>query len=150
LPLSWLAPRHLAEVLEIDGTGVDPPHSRSALESLLRGRHTLGRVLTEGQGGPVLAYWICTLLPRGVVLETIAVHAAWRRRSLGRRMLGQLVCEQSAKGRPRVVTAVREQNLPAQLFLHGCGFRAIGVLRRYYVTEDAYHFMILSPACGGS
>jgi ribosomal-protein-alanine N-acetyltransferase len=149
LALDVLAPRHLSQVAEIERAGPDPPRSLDDLKTLLRGRHTMGKVLRAGPTGPLAAFAIITLLPRAFVLEALGVHPAWRRRGIGRRVLQQVLQEQATKGRARAVAAVRERNLPAHLFLRACGFRAIGLLRQFFITEDGYHFLYLAPACGG-
>jgi ribosomal-protein-alanine N-acetyltransferase len=53
-------------------------------------------------------------------------------------MIGQLIARLSIQRRTRIVTEVRETNLPAQLFFKANGFRAVCVLRDYYedTTED--------------
>jgi ribosomal protein S18 acetylase RimI-like enzyme len=67
----------------------------------------------------------------------IAIAPEWRRRGIGRLLIERF------DPRPRQATAriharVPESHLPLQLLLHQSGYRAVRVLREYYVTEDAY------------
>jgi ribosomal-protein-alanine N-acetyltransferase len=69
-----------------------------------------------------------------------AVAAEFRRRGVGRQMVEKLIGKLSSQRRNRIMLEVRETNLAAQLFFRDLGFRAVSVLRDFYVdtTEDAY------------
>jgi ribosomal-protein-alanine N-acetyltransferase len=69
-----------------------------------------------------------------------AVAPAYRRLGIGRQMIQKLIAKLSSHRRTRVTLAVRERNLPAQLFFRSMAFRAVKVLRGYYedTGEDAF------------
>ena len=55
-------------------------------------------------------------------------------------MIKKLIGKVRNDRRTRISCAVRERNLPAQLFFRELGFRAVSVARNYYeeTQEDAY------------
>jgi ribosomal-protein-alanine N-acetyltransferase len=55
-------------------------------------------------------------------------------------MIDHLRRKLSLQRRNKILLEVREQNLPAQLFFRNQGFRAISLLRGFYLDtdEDAY------------
>lgn len=72
-----------------------------------------------------------------VIIENFAVARAWRRHGIATCLLGSLA-RKLLQGYTRIVALVPDSNLPAQLLLRGCGFRAMQVLRRSYGDNDAY------------
>lgn len=76
----------------------------------------------------------------GIHVLSFAVHPDWRRQGIGTQMINKLIAKLSPQKFKRIILKVAETNLPAQLFLRKCGFRAINVLHKYYyyTSEDAY------------
>jgi len=69
-------------------------------------------------------------------LANLAVNPDFRRRGVGRRLLGLL------RNQAIVWATVRESNLGAQLFLRAMGFKARHVIRDHYdeIDESGYRF----------
>lgn len=87
--------------------------------------------LTSGRSGSA------SLFPGWFDLLHVAVAPEWRRRGIARLLVERF------DPRPRQATAcvqarVPETHLPLQVLLRQAGFRAVHVLREYYVGEDAY------------
>lgn len=78
-----------------------------------------------------------SLFPRWFDVLHLAVAPEWRRRGIARLLVERF------DPRPRQVNAclqarVPESHLPMQVLLRSAGYRAVRVLRQYYVGEDAY------------
>jgi ribosomal-protein-alanine N-acetyltransferase len=73
----------------------------------------------------VVGFFLYTLERQQLELLNIAVDPDWQRKGIGRAMLDKLRGKLTASaGRcNRLVTTVREHNLPAQQFFKACGFR---------------------------
>lgn len=63
-------------------------------------------------------------------LLSLAVGSPWRRAGLGSALLANLVGR--LNDRPAINTHISEYNLPGQLFLRACGFRATRVLPGFF------------------
>jgi ribosomal-protein-alanine N-acetyltransferase len=68
-------------------------------------------------------------------LLLFAVDPAWRRRGLGRKLLGELVDAARARGAQRLLLEMRRGNPAESLYLN-FGFRPIGERPNYYRTRD--------------
>jgi ribosomal-protein-alanine N-acetyltransferase len=92
--------------------------------------------------GRIQGFMIYHLHRHHLELETIAVHPVYQRESVGRQVVAKLIQKLSPQRRTRIVTDVRESNLPAQLFFRTMGFKATSVLRNHYEQNDesAYRF----------
>ncbi len=80
------------------------------------------------------------LLKNKLHIMNFAVDPANRRHRVGEQMVSKLLSKLSSHRRDRIALEVREGNLPAQMFFHSQGFRAVRVLRGFYEDsgEDAY------------
>ncbi len=67
----------------------------------------------------------------------VAVAPEWRRRGIGRLLVDRFD-PRPRQAPARVQLSVPETHLPLQLLLRAAGYRAVRVLRDYYVGEDAY------------
>ncbi len=69
-----------------------------------------------------------------------AVAPGVRRSAIGTQMIDKLIGKLSGHRRNKVTLAVRERNLPAQVFFRQRNFKAVQVLRNYYEDsgEDAF------------
>jgi len=74
---------------------------------------------------------------QGAHCEIIDIHveSVERRKYIGRKMVTDMLAELPA-GTRFVYAVTRESNRIAQQFYVGVGFRVVGVLSRFYQTED--------------
>lgn len=88
---------------------------------------------------PILAYAGLWHLGEEAHITTIAVHPAWRRRSLGEWTLLHLLGKARDAGADSVTLEVRVANRSAIALYHKLGFVTVGVRRGYYQAtgEDA-------------
>jgi ribosomal-protein-alanine N-acetyltransferase len=86
----------------------------------------------------IVGHTLCLFDADHVQILTLAV--AEQRCGIGARLIARLIDKPSVKRRGAIVADVPETNLAAQLFFRSLGFRATGVLRRYFTDtgEDAY------------
>ena len=70
----------------------------------------------------------------------LVVDEPYRRRGIGRTVLGELIRIATESGSEKIALEVRETNLGAQLFYRECGLRAVKIERGFYADtgEDAY------------
>jgi ribosomal-protein-alanine N-acetyltransferase len=130
----------LPGIMEIErASHVDPWRESFFLEELERPQ-SRALVARNGSGTPrVLGYICCWLVADEVQIFNVAVHPAYRRRGLGRRLLLEAL---GAACRERARTAlleVRRSNRAAQNLYTSLGFRPTGLRPDYYegVREPA-------------
>ncbi len=90
----------------------------------------------------VVAFFLYQLCKHHLELLNLGVHPDWQGQGIGRQCLEKVVEKLSSMRRNRVVCHVRESNLGGQKFLRACGWRAVGIVDRYFDnTEAAYKFV---------
>lgn len=136
--IRWMIRRDMSEVLDIEAESFEFPWSEEDFIRCLRQRNCIGMVAERDE--QIVGFMIYELLKTRLHLINFAVSSSARRHGVGRQMLGKLLGKLSNQRRSRIVLEVRETNLAAQLFFRQAGFRAVSVLKDYYVdtTEDAY------------
>lgn len=136
--IRWMIRRDLAEVLEIERRSFEYPWSDDEFLNCLRQRNCVGMV-AEYQGR-IVGFMVYELHRTRIHVLNFAVAPEYRRLGVGTQMISKLIGKLSSQRRNRIVLAVRETNLPAQLFFRENGFRAISILHNFYVDtpEDAY------------
>ena len=134
----WMIRRDMADVLEIESEAFEFAWSEEEFVRCLRQRNCIGMVAEWNDR--VVGYMIYELHKNRLHVLNFAVAREFRRRGVGRRMIGKLVGKLAPQRRSRILLEVRETNLDAQVFFRAMGFRAVSVLRDYYddTTEDAY------------
>jgi ribosomal protein S18 acetylase RimI-like enzyme len=117
-----------------------------ALARVMAGRGRAGFVADRGR--ECVGYLVFHLHPtrRLLGLADLVVHPAHRRRGVARRLLGHLLARAAGVPELRVVAAVEESLLPAQLFLRAMGFRCYQIVPGGLAGEDAYLFRYAGPA----
>ncbi len=136
--IRWMIRRDMMEVLEIENRSFEFPWSEEDFVRCLRQRNCIGMVAEHDER--VAGFMIYELQRNRLHILNFAVAAEYRRKGVGQQMVEKLIGKLSSQRRNRIMLEVRETNLAAQLFFRRLGFRAISVLRDFYVdtTEDAY------------
>jgi len=139
--LRWLIRHDMPRVLAIERAAFEFPWTAQEFVRHLRQRNMIGMVAELDHR--VAGYMLYELERQQIRLVNLAVDPTAQRRGFGTALVAHLLKKLSPGRRPRLVTAVRETNLPAQQFFRACGLRAIGVWRSCYADvpgEDAYVF----------
>lgn len=133
--IRWMIRRELDEVLAIERTVFDFPWSKADFENALRQRNCIGMV-AEGPRDRVLGFMVYELYKAHLHLLNIAVCPECRRHGIGRAMLANLKGKLELQRRRQITLEIRERNLPGQLWLKACGFRAVNMLHDFYDDTD--------------
>jgi len=136
--IRWMIRRDMPEVLAIETANFEFPWSEEDFLQCLRRRNCIGMVAERD--GRIVGFMIYELQKSRIHLLNLSVAAEHQRHGIGRQMLNKLISKLSAQRRNRIVLAVRETNLAAQLFFRANGFRAVSILHGFYdnTPEDAY------------
>ncbi len=101
-------------------------------------RVLIARAGAQGVGFAVYFYNFSTFLGRpGIYLEDLFVLPAWRRRGIGRRLLGHLAKVAVAENCGRLEWSVLDWNEPAIQFYRSIGARPMDEWTVYRLTGDA-------------
>jgi ribosomal-protein-alanine N-acetyltransferase len=119
-------------VLEIDDTSFEERWSEEDFLTHLRERSIIGMVAECGDR--VVGYMVYQMRKSEYEILRIAVAPDCRRRGIGFALLCKMADKLSRNHRTRFHLAVSDRNLVAQLWLQGCGLKAIGV------EVDMYRF----------
>lgn len=122
MEIRWMIRRDMSEVLAIDQNITE-----DEIVEHLRARWVIGMVVVDDDA--VVGYMIYGLAKNKVSLIRMMVKEDCRRRGVGRAMIEKLKGKLTGQ-RLRILYAVDETNLAAQLFLRSQGFRAIKIDRR--------------------
>lgn len=136
--IRWMIRRDMAEVLRAEHDSFDYSWTEDDFLRCLRQRNCIGMVAEHDER--VVGFMIYELHKTKLHVLNFAVAPEWRRSGIGTQMVMKLVGKLSSHRRTKISLAVRESNLPAQLFFRSQGFIASKVLRSYYDDsgEDAY------------
>ena len=136
--IRWMIRRDMAEVLQTEQESFEYSWTEEDFLKCLRQRNCIGMVAEHGE--KVVGFMIYELHKSKLHVLNFAVHPTFRRQGVGQQMVAKLIGKLSSHRRTRITLAVRETNLPAQLFFKSLGFLAIRVLRGYYEDsgEDAF------------
>ena len=106
----------------------------------LRLRNGIGLVATSRWDDAVLGHVVYTLHRDHLTLDRLAVAPRVRLCGVGRALLERLQHKAVTHRRERVEAVVPEENVPAQVWLRACGWRAIDL------TDDGIVFAWPAPA----
>jgi ribosomal-protein-alanine N-acetyltransferase len=136
--IRWMIRRDMPEVLQAEQESFEYAWTEEDFLKCLRQRNCIGMVAEHAE--KVVGFMIYELHKAKLHVLNFAVQPTVRRAGVGRQMVGKLVGKLSSHRRTRITLAVRETNLPAQLFFKTLEFRATKVLRGYYEDsgEDAF------------
>jgi ribosomal-protein-alanine N-acetyltransferase len=138
--------RDMPEVLVTEQASFDYSWSEEDFLRCLRQRNCIGMVAEQDE--KVVGFMIYELHKTKLHILNFAVHPRFRRNGIGQQMIAKLIGKLSSHRRTRITLAVRETNLPAQLFFRAQSFRAVKVLRGYYEDsgEDAFTMQFRIPS----
>jgi len=136
--IRWMIRRDMPEVLQIEQESFDFAWTEEDFLRCLRQRNCIGMVAEHGE--KVVGFMIYELHKSKLHILNFAVNGQHRRMGIGSQMVAKLIGKLSSHRRTRITLAVRETNLPAQLFFRTQEFKALKVLRNYYEDsgEDAF------------
>ena len=134
----WMIRRDMAEVLAVDRESFKYPWTEEDFLKCLQQHNCIAMVAETRE--KVCGFMIYELYKTKLRILRFAVAAAYRRLGIGSQMIAKLIGKLSSHRRTRITLAVRETNLPAQLFFRSQKFKANKVLRKYYEDsgEDAF------------
>lgn len=137
----WMLRKDMPEVVNIEELCFECPWPEEQFISVLRRPSVIGKAALCG--GHVVGFMVYELYKTRVHLLSIAVHPNCWRQGVGAMLIRDLLGNLRVDRRNRVMTEVRECNLPAQLFMKAQGFRATNVLYQFYddCDEAAYVFL---------
>jgi [ribosomal protein S18]-alanine N-acetyltransferase len=136
--IRWMIRRDMPEVLQTEQESFEYSWTEEDFLKCLRQRNCIGMVAEHND--KVVGFMIYELHKAKLHVLNFAVHPSFRRIGVGRQMVTKLAGKLSSHRRTKVTLAVRETNLPAQLFFKALEFKAVRVLRGYYEDsgEDAF------------
>lgn len=139
--VKWMVRKDMPEVEAIEQSCFEFPWYEDDFIRCLRQRNCIGMVAEASER--VVGFMVYELHKHRLHVLNFAVHEDWRFKGVGRAMLAKIVSKISNDRRSRIVLEVRETNVDAQLFFKRMGFKAVSVLRGFYLQdtdEDAYLF----------
>lgn len=145
LHIRGLTNRDMPAVLTIENAGFENGWDEYEFKRCLRRKNCYGLVATHNR--KVVGFAVLETFSATFQILDIAVHPEYRRQRAGQIIMTWIVGQMLSTHRRRIVMEIRETNLPAQMFLKFCGFRASQVLRAYYDDsgEDCFQFEYLNP-----
>jgi [ribosomal protein S18]-alanine N-acetyltransferase len=136
--IRWMIRRDLTDVLAAERASFEYAWTEDDFLQCLRQRNCIGMVAETNER--VVGFMIYELHAARLHVLNFAVAPAHRRCGIGSLMVAKLLGKMLSHRRAKITLAVRERNLPAQLFFRTQDFRATRVLRNYYEDsgEDAF------------
>lgn len=136
--IRWMIRRDLPALLDIENDSFEFPWNEHDFLRCLRCRNCIGMVVE--QADCVVSFMIYELHKHGIHILNFAVDPAARNRGVGSAMLSKLRSKLGER-RHKLTLAIRETNLPAQLFFSRHGFLATKVVHDAYEdTDEAAYF----------
>jgi ribosomal-protein-alanine N-acetyltransferase len=136
--IRWMIRRDMGEVLRAEQLSFEYSWTEEDFLRCLRQRNCIGMVAEHNDR--IVGFMIYELHKTRLHVLNFAVAPSYRRAGIGAQMVTKLIGKLSSHRRAKITLAVRERNLPAQLFFRSQDFRAVRVLRNYYEDsgEDAF------------
>lgn len=146
LHIRWMIRRDMPAVMRTERASFEHSWTEDDFLRCLRQRNCIGMVAEVDE--TITGFMVYELQRRHLHLLNFAVHPEHRRHGIGRQMVAKLVDKMITHQREKIVLAVRERNLVAQMFFRSQGFQATRLLRGYYRDsgEDAYQMEYAAPA----
>lgn len=136
--IRWMIRRDMPDVLRTEHQSFEYAWTEDDFLRCLRQRNCIGMVAEHNDR--IVGFMIYELHKNRLHVLNFAVAPSYRRSGIGAQMVGKLIGKLSSHRRTKITLAVRERNLPAQVFFRTQDFRALRVLRNYYEDsgEDAF------------
>lgn len=136
--IRWMIRRDMSDVLRAEQESFEYAWTEDDFLRCLRQRNCIGMVAEVNDR--VVGFMIYELHKNKLHVLNFAVAPAVRRQGIGALMVAKLIGKLSSHRRSKISLAVRERNLPAQVFFRAQEFKAVRVLRNYYEDsgEDAF------------
>jgi ribosomal-protein-alanine N-acetyltransferase len=133
-----MQPEDLDEVLAIERRSFTMPWSRGAFLYEMQ-QNRVARCWVMREGGHIAGYICLWEIADEVHVTNVAVDPAYRRRGIGRALVGGVLDDARERGLRLIVLEVRPSNLEARRLYEAFGFRVVGRRRGYYYDtgEDA-------------
>ena len=135
---SWLASDNPA-VAKIERESFSDPWSQSMLDQSFLSPAFKGFV--EDDGG--IKGYVGIICYGDAEIALIAVDPSFRKRGIGKKLLGHAVAFAKENGAENVFLEVRKSNEPAKALYSGFGFNAIAVRPKYYADGEDAIVMVL-------
>lgn len=157
LQIRWMMRDDLPQVLAIENDLFEYPWSEEDFIRTLRRRNCIGMVADAGGAEETLliGFMIYELGKRRIRLLSLSVHPAYQRCGVGRALVDKLKTKLFMLRRPVILAEVCDSNLDAHLFFRAQGFRAVSVLRSFFLTPDgagvdayAFRYFLPDPLAG--
>ena len=136
----WMIRRDMPEVLAIEKESFTYPWSENDFVLTLQQKLMVGKVVEYRE--KVIGYCIYELRKKYLDVLNIAVHPDFRRQGVGSALMKDLK-KQLKNDRKRIKLVAADYNLDAHLFYKSQDFRAIDIIKDYYIAEnvDGYKFV---------
>jgi ribosomal-protein-alanine N-acetyltransferase len=138
LSVDRMQPEDLDEVLAIERRSFTMPWSRGAFLYEMQ-QNRVARCWVMREGGRIAGYICLWEIADEVHVTNVAVDPAYRRRGIGRALVGGVLDDARERRLRLIVLEVRPSNIEARRLYESFGFRVIGRRRGYYYDtgEDA-------------
>lgn len=137
--------KDLQAIIAIENQVFDDPWTEEDFIACQTQRNCIG-IVSVDEDERVYGYMFYELNKNVLHILNFVVHPDFRRRRVGRKMIGELTRKLSRSFRTRITMELREANLPAQQFLRACGFRATALMKGFWDdNEDAYQMTYRLP-----
>jgi ribosomal-protein-alanine N-acetyltransferase len=139
--IRWSIRRDMPEMLAIEAASFNCPWTEKDFIICLRQRNSIGIVAEHKDR--IVGYMVYELHKTQIQVLNFATAPDFLRRGVGTQMIAKLIGKLTAQRRNQITLEVCETNDDAILFYRSMGFRAVEVLRDYYIQheEDAYRFV---------
>ena len=155
LSVDRMQPEDLDEVLAIERQSFTMPWSRGAFLYEMQ-QNRVARCWVMREGGHIAGYICLWEIADEIHVTNVAVDPAYRRRGIGRALVGGVLDDARERRLRLIVLEVRPSNLEARRLYESFGFRVVGRRRGYYYDtgEDALvmeaDLTASSPGAGAS
>ncbi len=130
LELRWARKEDCAAVAALDKECFSHPRSEQSYTDAVDSG--LSPLLAAWQDGELCGYVSGVYALDRLEILTLAVHPAYRRKGLARRLLERLFADARKQGCCVAQLEVRSQNRAALALYGSLGFEAVGLRKRYY------------------